>query len=69
MENRLTKGTKVRTLQPTTLDGEWNEPQTRQWGVEGVVLCHHDSHGLCYEVKHADGTIGAYDPDEIEVMS
>lgn len=31
----------------------------------GEIVDHHDSHGLCYRVKHDDGTIGAYDPDEL----
>jgi len=38
----------------------------QKWGVVGEVMDHHDSHGLCYEVKHPDGSIGVYDPTEIE---
>jgi len=34
--------------------------------VTGVVVFH-DSHWLTYEVKHPDGTIGHYEPRELEV--
>lgn len=64
-------GVKVQTLlaneamrKERTQEG-WN---SRQWGVEGTVIHHHDSHGLSYEVRHPDGTIGHYDPSEIEVL-
>jgi hypothetical protein len=30
---------------------------------------HHDSHGLCYDVRHDDGTEGCYDPSEFEVIT
>jgi hypothetical protein len=37
----------------------------RRPGASGKVLGHHDGHGLCYEVRHDDGTTGFYDPDEL----
>ena len=40
--------------------------ESRQWGIEGKVLTHHDSHGLSYEVEHPDKTVGHYDPSELE---
>ena len=46
-------------------DEAWNE---RKWGVVGVILTHHDSHGLFYEVRHEDRTKGCYDPSELEVI-
>ena len=51
-------------------DDEYTElgRSSRKWGMEGVVQCSHDSHGLCYEVLHKDGTIGCYDPDELRLM-
>lgn len=67
----IPNGTHVRTTRPNeALKGEWapNVWNERQWGVEGVVIDHHDSHGLCYEVRHPDGSIGAYDPSEIEMV-
>lgn len=38
----------------------------RKWNELGIIIAHHDSHGLCYEVRHDDGTIGCYDPDELD---
>lgn len=37
----------------------------RRAGAIGKVQGHSDSHGLCYEIKHEDGTVGFYDPDEL----
>lgn len=64
-------GTHVRTTTPNeSLRDEWlpSVQAVRKWGVEGVVGMHHDSHGLCYEVAHADGSEGTYDPSEFEVL-
>ena len=64
-------GTTVKTLAPNlAMKGEWTKDawDSRQWGIEGTVLTYHDSHGLSYEVRHPDGTIGHYDPSEIEVL-
>ena len=62
----LRPGTKVRTLRPLHDDQYTTEAlKLRKWGVTGVVKGHHDSHGLCYDVLHTDGTIGTYDPDEL----
>lgn len=66
----LSPGTPVRTTQENpALRGEWCEPDARKWGVEGTVGTHHDGHGLCYEVTHADGTVGCYDPTELEALT
>jgi len=46
----------------------WATARPTKWGVEGVVLDHHDSHGLCYDVRHDDGSFCCYDPDEIEKL-
>jgi hypothetical protein len=47
----------------------WLRPRKGcQWGKEGVIVKRHDSHGLCYDVKHKDGTIACYDPDELELI-
>lgn len=37
-------------------------------GVEGEVIGEHNSHGLCYDVQHEDGTTVSYDPLELEVL-
>lgn len=60
-------GTRVQT----TVDAcghDWtHEAQLeRKWGVEGTVIDRSDSHGLCYHVRHADGSDGWYDPAELQ---
>ncbi len=67
----LDNGTQVKTTKKSTSDGEWTEEAlaNRKWGVKGVIIHYHDSHGLCYEVRHEDGTVGAYEPSEFEVLS
>ena len=66
----LSPGTLVKTTSSKTPDSEWTAEAraNRKWGVQGKVLTHHDSHGLCYEVRHSEGTVGAYDPSELEVV-
>lgn len=68
----LDPGTKVKTIRslPKENTEEWTKEweTERKWGVQGVVVTHHDSHGLCYEVRHLDGSIGCYDPSELEVI-
>ena len=66
----ISPGTSVKTTQPN-LDKrkEWTDEgwAKRKWGVKGKVITHHDSHGLCYDVRHEDRTRGCYDPSELEV--
>ncbi len=67
----IDRGTKVKTTTgPNTPDSEWSAEAraNRRWGVEGTITGHHDSHGLCYEVEHTDGTTGCYDPSELEIV-
>lgn len=53
-------GTPVRTTKDAGSNDWASEAVTkRRWGVQGVVLNHHDSHGLCYDVRHEDGTIAS----------
>jgi|688.fasta_scaffold262705_3 hypothetical protein len=64
-------GTAVVTLSPDLSEqNEWTEAGwlARRWGVEGTVLAHSDSHGLCYHVQHADGSDAWYNPSEIQVV-
>lgn len=63
--------TRVRTTQANEgLRKEWTDEgwASKKWGVQGIILTHHDSHGLCYDVRHDDGTEGCYDPSELEVV-
>jgi len=52
------------------LRNEWTDEgwEKRKWGTQGEILAHHDSHGLCYDVLHEDGTQGCYDPSELKVI-
>lgn len=61
-------GTKVVTTEANPEIDGWTEEalRNRQWGVKGTVIMHHDSHGLCYKVQHEDGTVGCYDPSELQ---
>lgn len=63
-------GAAVETTSPNPDINDWLEEAltSRQWGVKGIIHTHHDSHGLSYEVRHPDGTIGHYDPSEIKVI-
>ena len=64
-------GTPVRTTRANmSLRKEWTDEAwaNRQWGAKGTILKHHDSHGLFYKVQHEDGTVGCYDPSELEVV-
>ncbi len=65
----ISPGTSVKTTQanPAVTDWTLEAWASRQWGVTGKVVTHHDAHGLSYEVKHPDGTNGHYDPSEFEV--
>jgi len=67
----IADGVTVKTTQPNmALRKEWTDEawSQRKWGVQGKILTHHDSHGLCYELRHEDGTTGCYDPSELEVV-
>jgi hypothetical protein len=63
-------GARVKTLKENINVSDWTSEAlaSRQWGVVGRVVTYHDSHGLSYEVRHPDGTIGHYDPTEIEMI-
>lgn len=64
-------GTKVKTTEANiALKKEWTREawEAKKWGVEGEVIGHHDSHGLCYDIRHEDGSIGCYDPTEFIVL-
>jgi AMMECR1 domain-containing protein len=57
----------VRTLEPKADNYTDEGVKKRKWGVNGVIIAHHNSHGLCYDVRHEDGSIGTYDPNELEL--
>lgn len=37
-------------------------------GLMGSVIKSHNSHGLSYDVRHPDGTIRSYEPEDLEMM-
>ncbi len=56
----------VRTA--TELDGRDYTAEARAQrkpGVGGKILGHSDSHGICYQVEHDDGSTAYYDPGEL----
>jgi hypothetical protein len=62
-------GTKVRTTQDAGTD-DWNPKAKarRRWGMLGMVINFHDSHGLSYTVLHEDLTWACYEPEELVVF-
>ena len=67
----VSPGTTVRTTQPNlSFRHQWTDEgwAMRKWDVKGEVITHHDSHGLCYDIRHEDGTEGCYDPSEFEEL-
>lgn len=68
--NVLGEGSRVVTVQSDRVSNDWM-PEAhirRKFGVMGVIIAEHNSHGLCYDVKHSDGTVGCYDPWELVVV-
>lgn len=67
----INPGTIVKTTQPNMeMRRQWTKEAwlSKKWGVLGKILRHHNSHGLCYDVIHEDGTESCYDPSEFEVF-
>ena len=60
---------RVRTTKDAGND-DWSDPKRPacKWGVEGKIVKYSNSHGLCYEVQHIDGTFAWYDPEELEFL-
>lgn len=68
----LAYGSRVKTTQLNiSTQDEWTKEglANKKWGVKGTIIAHHDSHGLCYDVLHDDGTKGCYDPSEIKIIT
>ena len=66
-DEELQYGTKVRT----TVDAGANDwtaegRAKRRWGARGTVIDRSDAHGLCYGVRHKDGSVAWYEPTELE---
>jgi hypothetical protein len=70
--DRIKIGSSVRVAHRPDRDRGYVEEHrgARQIGdtLTGVAMAEHDSHGLCYEVKFASGTVITYDREELEVV-
>lgn len=62
-------GRPVKTLKDAGAD-DWSDPKNRgcQWGVLGRIIHYSNSHGLCFEVRHNDGSVAWYDPGELGLL-
>lgn len=73
MSDRIKLGSSVRISHQADRDrGYVKEHRAmRQAGdtLTGTAVAEHDSHGLCYEVKFASGSVVTYDREELEVVS
>lgn len=70
-ETILENGTRIKTvLKEDNVAKNWvpEALASRKWDVLGTVVKTSDSHGLCYGVRHDDGSAGWYDPHELEVQ-
>ena len=64
-------GDPVRTIAVQNPPTDWGPEavRSRRFGVPGVVIGFHDSHGLCFDVRHEDdGTIGCYEARELALL-
>lgn len=59
---------RIKTTHRATEDRDWQQPSKRRWGVTGTVINRHDGHGICYVVRHDDGSEAGYDPREVEKL-
>ena len=64
----LLHGTRVITLAVDNPATDWSNPASRRFGVKGTVTKEYRGHGLCYAVKHDDGTEAGYEPRELHVI-
>ena len=66
----LMVATKVKTVRPEKESNDWDPEalKQRRWDIHGEVVRHSDSHGLCYLVRHVDGTKAWYEPRELVLL-
>jgi len=65
---RIPIGTEVRTRITKSCEAsDWTQAakDSRRHNATGEVSAVHDAHGLSYEVRHSDGTVGHYEPHEL----
>lgn len=63
-------GSKVLTVETNCTSDDWTAPalEKRKFNVAGKIVGYHDSHGIIYEVRHTDGSVGCYDPWELDTI-
>lgn len=63
-------GDRVKTRHTTNPPTDWTPEaaRLRRFEVEGTVIQSHNGHGLCYSVRHENGTVGTYEPQELELL-
>jgi hypothetical protein len=64
-------GQRVLTVEdPNDSADDWTAEAavSRKWGEVGEVIATHDSHGLTFEVKHNDGSVGHYEHHELRAV-
>ena len=63
-------GKRVKTDLSGRISDDWTEEAltSRRHDVEGDVVHYHDAHGLTYEIMHDDGSIGHYEPRELQII-
>lgn len=61
---------RVFTVKPEEVSKDWlpEALPNRKWGVEGVIVHYHNSHGKIYVVRHSDGSTGSYEPRELKLI-
>jgi len=60
-------GDQVETVTVPNPPTDWTveAKRARKFGVRGEVVEVHTGHGICFSVRHDDGTVGAYEPREL----
>ncbi len=68
----LSVGVCVRTIATKTVTAEFlrrnytlEARRLRKTGVRGIVVAASDSHGTCYGVRHPNGVVAFYEPEEL----
>ena len=61
-------GTLVLTVKPEVMSTDWETDclKHRRWDAYGFVVRHSSGHGLCYLVRHGDGTEAWYEERELK---
>jgi hypothetical protein len=61
---------RVETARPETMSTDWTAEakKARRWGVRGEIVAVKTGHGLCYEVRHDDGSLAFYEPRELRLV-